>query len=231
MQRWRSGPTHGIANPKNREFESHPLLQIQEDDAATSVDCINKHKENYMPICKHCNLVEYEKLLSIRNHERRCPENPTRLDLSAKFKSGELVSHWLGRKHSESSKALMSAKAKISNGGYRQGSGRGKKGWYQGFFCDSSWELAYLIFCLDHNTNIKLNLEKRQYQWNGSTKNYIPYFIVEGVLTEIKGYKTEQWLAKLKANPDVVVLYEKDLKPVFEYVTRVYGKDFIRLYE
>ena len=43
-----------------------------------------------MPICKHCNLVEYEKLLSIRNHERRCPENPTRLDLSAKFKSGEL---------------------------------------------------------------------------------------------------------------------------------------------
>jgi hypothetical protein len=38
-------------------------------------------------------------------------------------------------------------------------------------------------------------------------------------------------LAKIKANPDVVVLYEKDLKPVFEYVTQVYGKDFIRLYE
>ena len=27
MQRWRSGPTHGIANPKNRQFESDPLLQ------------------------------------------------------------------------------------------------------------------------------------------------------------------------------------------------------------
>ena len=37
MQRWRSGPTHGIANPKNREFESHPLLQIQEDDAGGMV--------------------------------------------------------------------------------------------------------------------------------------------------------------------------------------------------
>ena len=27
MQRWRSGPTHGIANPKNRQFESDPLFQ------------------------------------------------------------------------------------------------------------------------------------------------------------------------------------------------------------
>ena len=34
MQRWRRGPTHGIANPKNRQFESDPLLQLQEDDAA-----------------------------------------------------------------------------------------------------------------------------------------------------------------------------------------------------
>ena len=80
-----------------------------------------------MPICKHCNTVEYEKLLSLRNHERRCLSNPTRLDLSAKFKSGELMSHWRGKKHSDASRALMSVKAKISNGGYRQGSGRGKK--------------------------------------------------------------------------------------------------------
>ena len=31
MQRWRRGPTHGIANPKNRQFESDPLLQVQEN--------------------------------------------------------------------------------------------------------------------------------------------------------------------------------------------------------
>ncbi len=38
MQRWRRGPTHGIANPKNRQFESDPLLQkIQEDDAVALV--------------------------------------------------------------------------------------------------------------------------------------------------------------------------------------------------
>ena len=29
MYRWQSGPMHRIANPKNREFKSHSVLQIQ----------------------------------------------------------------------------------------------------------------------------------------------------------------------------------------------------------
>jgi hypothetical protein len=28
MQRWRRGPTHGIANPENRGFKSLSLLQV-----------------------------------------------------------------------------------------------------------------------------------------------------------------------------------------------------------
>ena len=27
-QRWQSGQMHGIANPENREFKSHPLFQF-----------------------------------------------------------------------------------------------------------------------------------------------------------------------------------------------------------
>jgi len=128
-------------------------------------------------------------------------------------------------------KRKIKEKAKLSNGGYRQGSGRGKKGWYKGFFCHSSWELAYVAYCLDHNIDIKRNTEKRQYVWKDKVKNYIPDFIVEGNLIEIKGFKTEQWLAKLEANPDVKVLYEKDLEPVLSYVKNKYGKDFASLYE
>lgn len=128
-------------------------------------------------------------------------------------------------------KRKISIQAKLKNGGYRQGSGRGKKGWYKGFFCDSSYELAYLIYCLDHNKDIKRNTEKRQYNWHGVVKNYIPDFIVDGNVIEIKGYKSEQWEAKLKANPDVTVLYEKDLEDVFKYINEKYGKNFINLYE
>lgn len=121
--------------------------------------------------------------------------------------------------------------AKEKNGGYREGSGIGKKGWYKGFFCDSSYELAYVIYCLDHKINIVRNTEKRQYIWNGEIRKYIPDFIVDGKVIEIKGYKSPQWEAKLKANPDVVALYQQDLNYVFEYVTKVYGKDFIKMYE
>lgn len=79
--------------------------------------------------------------------------------------------------------------------------------------------------------DIKRNTEKRQYIWQGVIKNYIPDFIVQGTITEVKGFKTEQWLAKLEANPDVKVLYERDLESVLEYVKSKYGKDFTSLYE
>lgn len=125
----------------------------------------------------------------------------------------------------------ISETAKLTNGGYRQGSGRGKKGTYKGFFCDSSYELAYVIYCLDHGIDIQRNLAARTYEWEGSVKKYIPDFIVNGEFVEIKGYSSPQWEAKLKANPDVKVLYEKDLQDVFNYVHDKYGKDFIRLYE
>ena len=74
-------------------------------------------------------------------------------------------------------------------------------------------------------------MEKRKYVWQGVVKNYIPDFVVQGAMVEIKGYKTEQWMAKLAANPDVTVLYEKDLEAVLGYVRDKYGKDFISLYE
>lgn len=116
-------------------------------------------------------------------------------------------------------------------GGYRQGSGRGKKGWYKGFFCDSSWELAYVIYCLDNNIPIERNTKKLMYVFDGKEKTYIPDFLVNNRLTEIKGYNSPQWKAKLKYNPDVVVLYENDMIPIIEYVTLAYGKDYIKLYE
>ena len=153
--------------------------------------------------------------------------------LSLRYQNGELIA--TGRASTPEKELLriekITTKAKLNNGGYRQGSGRGKKGWYKGFFCDSSWELAYVIYCLEHNIDIKRNTEKRTYTYKDRIKNYIPDFIVEGEIIEIKGYKSEEWLAKLSANPDVKVLYEKDLQPILDYVIMRYSKKFIELYE
>ena len=137
-----------------------------------------------------------------------------------------------GTPHSDKTKKKLSKVAKERGlGGYIRGSGRGKKGWYKGFFCDSSWELAYVIYCLDHDIDIQRNTKKRFYEYKGKKRIYIPDFIVDGKLIEIKGYKTEQWLAKIKDNPDITVLYEKDLSEVLFYVKEKYGNNFIELYE
>jgi len=118
-----------------------------------------------------------------------------------------------------------------ASGGYRRGSGIGKSGWYKGYWCDSTYELAWIIYQLEHNRPFKRNKQKYEYLFNGKTKKYIPDFFQDGKLIEIKGYLTEQTKIKLKSVPDLQVLFKKDLKKEFDYVVSKYGKDFTYLYD
>lgn len=117
------------------------------------------------------------------------------------------------------------------SGGYRKGSGIGKKGWYKGYWCDSTYELVWVIYQLDHNKPFERNQKKYTYQWEGKTKNYIPDFIQNGNIIEIKGYVTEQTKVKLQSIPNLKVLFKHDLEKEFKYVISTYGNDFTNLYE
>jgi hypothetical protein len=137
-----------------------------------------------------------------------------------------------GTPHSAETKDRLSEHAKKRNlGGYVRGSGRGKKGWYKGIFCDSSWELALVIYCIDHSIVIERNLASRTYIWDGEIRKYLPDFIVDGSLVEVKGYSSPQWQAKLDANPDIVVYGKSAMQPILKYIVDNYGRDYIRLYE
>lgn len=117
-------------------------------------------------------------------------------------------------------------------GGYRKGSGRGKSGWYKNIYCDSSWELAFLFYHLDNNLNIKRCKDKRKYIFEGIEHTYTPDFETDEGIIEIKGYTTKQWEAKKQQNPDVKVLYEKDINFYLDYVKEKIGDNFIEiLYE
>lgn len=117
-------------------------------------------------------------------------------------------------------------------GGYKKGSGRGKCGWYKNYWCDSSWELAYVIYCLEHNINIIRNKEKFEYVFNNKKLNYIPDFKIENVFIEIKGYYTEQTKCKTEQFKYNLIVYGKDeMIPILEYVKEKYGKNFIELYD
>lgn len=116
-------------------------------------------------------------------------------------------------------------------GGYRKGSGRGKNGWYKGIYCDSTWELAFVIYHLDHNLHIERCNTPREYEFNGEKHLYYPDFVTDEGIFEIKGYITEQWKAKQEQNPDIKVLYKKDIQQYIDYVKNTYTNDIQSLYE
>ena len=122
-------------------------------------------------------------------------------------------------------------KENVKWGGHREGSGHSKSGWYKGVYCCSTWELAYLIYCLDHNISIERCKEERQYIYKGETHRYYPDFVTPEGIIEIKGYSTKQWEAKRKYNPDIIVLYEEDMKKYLKYVHDNYTNCLTDLYD
>jgi hypothetical protein len=61
-------------------------------------------------------------------------------------------------------------------GGYERGSGRGKKGWYRGHWCDSTYELAFVVWALDHEIPFVRNLEFFPYEYQGKVMRWTPDF-------------------------------------------------------
>lgn len=135
----------------------------------------------------------------------------------------------------------LETKLKISNtckknkksGGYRHGAGRGKKGWYKGFFCDSQYELGYIIYCLDHNIKIERNKKTYNYNYKDENHKYLPDFIIDNKLIEIKGFYREVDNIKLASVTDkkIKILYTKDLKYVSDYLQEKYGLDIDHIFE
>jgi hypothetical protein len=137
-----------------------------------------------------------------------------------------------GVRHSDKTKKrLREVALERGLGGYQEKSGRGKKGRYKGIWCDSSWELAFVIYCLDNGKCIKRCKERRKYIFEGEEKIYIPDFVVDGSIVEIKGYRTAQWESKEKYNPDVKVYGKEEMSIILSWVKCRYGKNFTQLYE
>lgn len=134
-------------------------------------------------------------------------------------------------------KISESMKKNPLSGGLRKGSGRGKKGWYKGYWCDSSWELAWVIYNIENGIKFERNHLGFEYEYKNQKRKYHPDFIVSNTFYEIKGRRSfekmdeenKEKIRQFKNN--LVILYEKQMKPYLNYVIDKYGKDFIHLYE
>ena len=144
-------------------------------------------------------------------------------------------STFAGKKHSEEAKKLISIAASINNlTKFDKPSGRGKRGNYKGVYCQSSWELAYVLFCIDHNINFIRNNKYFEYEFEGKVHNYFPDFYLpdSDTYVEVKGYYDKRSKAKFEQFKGTLQLLTlKEMKPILEYVENKYGKDFINLYD
>jgi hypothetical protein len=91
-------------------------------------------------------------------------------------------------------------------GGYREGPGVGKGGWYESeiagrVYLDSSFEKR-VAQCLDkHSLQWERNKEKFPYEYNGKRHFYTPDFVVNGMFVEVKGWISDRDLAKWEHFP------------------------------
>lgn len=120
-------------------------------------------------------------------------------------------------------------------GGYREGSGRSKSGYYKGIYCGSTYELCWAIYSLENNidfTRFPGLLEK-------DGLKYFPDFLLadKKTIIELKGYeKEESVIRKTRLAEElgyvVEVLRKDDLKYAFDYVTEKYKtKKYYELYD
>lgn len=132
-----------------------------------------------------------------------------------------------------SDKKYCSKKCGSKNiGGYREKSGRSKSGYYRGIYCGSTYELAWVIYQLDHN--IPFTRFPGYIEFNN--KKYYPDFLQNGSIIEIKGYEQQQSVDEKnvvaqKNGYNVFVLRKEDLKREFEYVKSTYTSKFETLYD
>jgi hypothetical protein len=123
----------------------------------------------------------------------------------------------------------------MAAGGYRQGSGRSKSGYYNGIYCGSTYELCWLIHALDND----VKFTRFEGMLTDGVTKYIPDFILDDrkTIIELKGYESQESVNKKTQLAEslgytVVVLRKGDLQNVFDYVTNKFGtKQFHTLYD
>lgn len=199
-------------NNKNRKYSVETKEKISK-----SVKLYNEtHKVQKTRTCIFCNKI----FLVQRIKNDRFSKS--------KFCSNECRNKYL----SKINKYLSKINKEMGSGGFREGSVKNyKSGWYKGIHCDSSWELAFAIYHIDNNIDIKRCTEVRTYILNGITKKYFPDFVVNGIIYEIKGINNDISKAKQMYNNDICFLFKKDLIKYIEYAKTKYGNNFIKLYD
>lgn len=133
------------------------------------------------------------------------------------------------------SRKLSEAAAKNGGNNNKHGArGTAKFGTYKHIHCDSSYELAFVVYCFDHHIVIDRNTIGFKYTFNNKQHTYYPDFLVNDTYIEIKNYCSDRVVAKIQSLPETIkfkILYLKDIQHCIDYCIEAYGKDYTQLYD
>lgn len=144
---------------------------------------------------------------------------------------------WEHNKHSEATKEkIRQQKLELCATQGTNLCGKGKRGYYKGYYCQSSWELAYVVYQLEHGINFIRNKQGFSYLLNNIKRSYFPdfYLIDDDIYVEIKGYydnKTKEKEKQFPTDKKLKILKQAEMQPILDYVITKYGKNYIYLYE
>lgn len=237
LDAWKTKPTIVCpecgANICESRFASHLKSKACARNSSAKLDNLQLIESNKYK-CKFCDHLSNTRA-GLHQHQNKCLYNPDNIDKLAAWEAKLATSNTVKRhggilldaeaEQRRREHISQTMKQNPKAGGRRQGSGRGKKGWYKGFFCDSTYELVYVIYNLDHNIEFKRCNRVYTYEYQGETHKYYPDFeLPDGSIVETKGYHSEIVDVKTASVTDrpIKVLFEKDLQYAFDWVKQNY---------
>lgn len=150
--------------------------------------------------------------------------------LKERYSNGELIPAFKDHHHTTESKnkivyGMTHFKVNKNNKGH-------KRGWYKGYWVDSSWELAFVLYNLDHKISFERNYDGFDYNDDGKVKRFYPDFIVNNEYIEIKGFHSslvDKKISQFPKDKTLKILYKQEMIPYLEYAKSSYGKEFWNL--
>lgn len=139
------------------------------------------------------------------------------------YATGELVGNFLGKHHPQHVKDKIAASHRLLDHDQVNKNSHGKRGWLDGMFFMSTWEVAYYLYMRDSGHIITRCSQKFEYEYEDKLHTYTPDFLVDNkTIVEVKGYETDVDRLKYTLVPDLVIIDESKINPYLQYVKNTY---------
>ena len=212
----------GCRNQHQSFCKNNPNKTVKSDKYYESLKTRKKTKPTYKKenfVCEFCKKEFFTVNFAFTRHRKCCEMNPNRIEDASSHK---------GSKVSDKTRLLWKKNGTI--GGYRKGAGRGKKGYYKGLYCMSTWELAWVVYQLEHGQKVEQCKERFEYIMDEEVHHYTPDFVINGIYYEIKNWHrpdTDFKVSQFPKDKTLILIEGKEQNKMFlEYAKNKYGANF-----